>query len=543
MAPASSAPTSWKGRRIVESGRVAGTVSEWHGTWGWVVPLTKLSHPALSKTAGRIYAYKTDLRRGTQLDVGSQVDFLLYSDSRGLGAADCQVVVDEPEASPAAPARAQLQRVKQESGKVPAEATLPDGWCQVWSEEHDQWYYWNRATKESSWKKPDSEEEDEDQEAEEQDDSSLPPGWERHVDTEHSEVYYWHTPTRTSSWQRPGAVEAKDVDLKPQAVQASPSLPQKRVCGQVQKWQGSAGWITTEDELSEELALLLQEGRIYVNWRNVQKGVDLKEGLLVEFFLSADSNGLVATDVRLQGDSDKFEEMPAVEENDSAARPWRKRRRGGGWATAAGADPVGALTKQWAVEDEKLGLGWEVEGDEEEVEAEDDTPAEEESEELAQLLPGWEQHWSEERQCHFYWHKASKQSSWERPCVPSGADDVKAEAETEAEKALESLHSPALKVTPITPSLATESQAVTPSTPGAIRKAPELPRMPVLNPQVLQRVAASQPQFRRPLPKPSQVIFPLYRPAQFMPQFSGQRIAAPARLPVPLQPVKIQRRW
>merc|ERR1711924_206953 len=34
------------------------------------------------------------------------------------------------------------------------------------------------------------------------------------------------------------------------------------------------------------------------------------------------------------------------------------------------------------------------------------------------LLPGWEEGWSEEHQCHFYWHKATKQSSWERPAVP-----------------------------------------------------------------------------------------------------------------------------
>ncbi|OLQ07240.1 hypothetical protein AK812_SmicGene9340 [Symbiodinium microadriaticum] len=54
-------------------------------------------------------------------------------------------------------------------------------------------------------------------------------------------------------------------------------------------------------------------------------------------------------------------------------------------------------------------------------EEEDDAPGGEEEEKPdsdAPLLPGWEQHWSEEHSCVYYWHKATKQSSWERPALP-----------------------------------------------------------------------------------------------------------------------------
>lgn len=39
----------------------------------------------------------------------------------------------------------------------------------------------------------------------------------------------------------------------------------------------------------------------------------------------------------------------------------------------------------------------------------------------APLLPGWGQVWSEEQQCYYYWHAATKQSSWDRPSMPDAA--------------------------------------------------------------------------------------------------------------------------
>ncbi|CAJ1444752.1 unnamed protein product [Effrenium voratum] len=68
------------------------------------------------------------------------------------------------------------------------------------------------------------------------------------------------------------------------------------------------------------------------------------------------------------------------------------------------ANPVAQLVKQWGQQDA----------------AESDMPetapeAEEDPE--APLPPGWEQHWSEEHGSFYYWHRPTKQSSWERPTL------------------------------------------------------------------------------------------------------------------------------
>ncbi|CAK0868842.1 unnamed protein product, partial [Prorocentrum cordatum] len=52
-----------------------------------------------------------------------------------------------------------------------------------------------------------------------------------------------------------------------------------------------------------------------------------------------------------------------------------------------------------------------------------------------ELLPGWEQLWSDERRCHYYWHAEAKVASWERPAVlgdsaleeKDGAEEARAE--------------------------------------------------------------------------------------------------------------------
>ena len=39
------------------------------------------------------------------------------------------------------------------------------------------------------------------------------------------------------------------------------------------------------------------------------------------------------------------------------------------------------------------------------------------SEYFGPLLPGWEQHWSQEHQHIYYWHAATRRSSWDRPAM------------------------------------------------------------------------------------------------------------------------------
>merc|ERR1719373_1172656 len=82
------------------------------------------------------------------------------------------------------------------------------------------------------------------------------------------------------------------------------------------------------------------------------------------------------------------------------------------------------LEKQWAKQDRLLGVAPEKAAGAKRKRPEDDAEDEAGGEEKeGPLLPGWEQHWSDEHSCYYYWHKATKQSSWERPAMPVDDDD------------------------------------------------------------------------------------------------------------------------
>lgn len=382
-------------RRVISAKRIAGEVQHWSGTWGWIVPLQEVKHPDRKKTDGKVYVSQADLEGVSSLRVGSTVDFLLYSDSKGLGASCCRVQEDSDDAD------------------------LPVGWSRVWSEEHSEWYFWNSSAKESSWVRPEGKADAETQAAQ----VDLPDGWERKFDSEHKEWYYWHAETRSSSWEKPQGWKEEVPKRK------AADFAGQRIKGCVQEWQGLSGWITPES-LPEDLKPLLQQGKIHVSWRGVRDGVELKAGLGVDFDVFANDSGLSASDVCPVG-----------------LQPQKREAR----------DVLGQL-EQWAKEDAELGLAC----DESEAEA----PAEAgvpDQETEAPLLPGWEQHWSDEHQCHFYWHKTARQSSWERPAVPIEESEKLWEGESMQVGA-------SRLATPLTPVVAT--QAITPVTPNSARVQP-----------------------------------------------------------------------
>ncbi|CAK0909010.1 unnamed protein product, partial [Prorocentrum cordatum] len=112
--------------------------------------------------------------------------------------------------------------------------------------------------------------------------------------------------------------------------------------GRVTHWQGSFGWITPMDELPEDLQPLADQGRVYLNWRDLPAGLSPKVGLHLDFSCAAGDAGLVAADV--------------VEHREGAgvapqAPPGRRGRR----ARRPPPDPMAQLERQWAREDALLG--------------------------------------------------------------------------------------------------------------------------------------------------------------------------------------------
>jgi len=438
------------GRKLAFADRIIGTVEEWSGSWGWIVPMQQITHPMFR---GKLYAHRRDVKCSpSYMGAGSTVDFLLYADQRGLGAGD----IREADAGVAPPGQDEVNAAK-------VQDSLPPGWEKHWSCEHSEYYYWNKATKETSWVPPEASEGDEAEEYE--DDGDLPDGWSENFDPETKATYYWHAPSKTTTWEKPRRLRKKEApadddeeneqqpemdDVARQNDADEAVIGQQRVKGRVDKWQGFFGWILPTQELSAELKPLLENREaIYCNWRDVEAGVTLKVGSLVDFLLYADDNGLGASSVRLQKEDD--EAMGAQVPKKGAKRTYQK-------------DDMLELERQWKKQDAELAVGAEEEAEAKAV-AEPVAGGVVDAFELedAPLLPGWEQVWSEESACFYYWHKKSKMSSWERPCVPGSATKKK-EKVWEGEGAEEGA---ARLATPITPvGKAKAGQDITPLTPG-----------------------------------------------------------------------------
>mmetsp|Transcript_114632 Transcript_114632/g.309615 ORF Transcript_114632/g.309615 Transcript_114632/m.309615 type:complete len:759 (+) Transcript_114632:69-2345(+) len=451
FAPRSIAKSATPGRTLVSDSRVLGCIHEWNPNgFGWAVPLQAISHPQAKVRGGRIYVDLHDVRGGQPLEVGTNIDFVLYKDIRGLGAGDVRALPegDLPGGGAADEADA--------GGGAP----LPAGWAKIWSEDHERFYYWHGLSKEASWEHPGAavgaavggkgapgaaagglrgE-------------ASPLEGWEKHYDTTNKEWYWWNRHTKESSWEEPGSRDAGDeeaadeaaaeddedqaepsAEAKAAAANGAPILAQRRVKGRVAKWQGFFGWVTPEGDLGEGLK---HEDKIYLNWREVPEGLDLKVGSEVDFLLFADDNGLGAADVRLrqEGQDDEEEEGNGSGKVKGKGKGKGKRGKGKkGGKEGEAADPLARLERQWAKQDRQLGLAepFQAKRGQKRKADEEESP---EDRRQGPLLPGWEELWSEEHSCYYYWHKATKQAAWERPAMPLDDDGEEEGEEDEQEE-------------------------------------------------------------------------------------------------------------
>lgn len=72
-------------RRPAVNGRVTGSITEWKGKFGWIVPDAPIMHPEARMKGGRIYMSQEDVLEVIS-GVGAEVSFYVYSDGAGLGA-------------------------------------------------------------------------------------------------------------------------------------------------------------------------------------------------------------------------------------------------------------------------------------------------------------------------------------------------------------------------------------------------------------------------------------------------------------------------
>lgn len=150
----------------------------------------------------------------------------------------------------------------------------------------------------------------------------------------------------------------------------------------------------------------------------------MEVGLAVDFTVESDENGLVALDVGTT--------MKAGVNNDPFAEV-QKALGGSIGSLKAELERTALLEKKAAEakaapEPEPMEEEQEAEAEEEEQaygeeeswgqEATQENGEEEEEDDDAPLPPGWEAIWSDEHECYYYWHKASKTPAWDRPKAP-----------------------------------------------------------------------------------------------------------------------------
>merc|ERR1711879_801869 len=72
---------------VEEVGQVTGEITQWKGNHGWITPDTSIDHPVAQMNGGRIFVLSKDVTgEGKELEVGNKVHFIVYADSKGLGA-------------------------------------------------------------------------------------------------------------------------------------------------------------------------------------------------------------------------------------------------------------------------------------------------------------------------------------------------------------------------------------------------------------------------------------------------------------------------
>lgn len=74
-------------REMLHDEFLIGTINAWKGKFGWVTPDDEIDHPEIAKHQGHLYLKQEDVEEEIE-GVGARVQFMLYSDGMGLGAAN-----------------------------------------------------------------------------------------------------------------------------------------------------------------------------------------------------------------------------------------------------------------------------------------------------------------------------------------------------------------------------------------------------------------------------------------------------------------------
>lgn len=278
-------------RTPINGPRQMGTVVDWKGAFGWVEPSKPIKHPNAHKHGGKVYLAAEDVSE--ELDgIGCSVNFTLYSDGTGLGAADCRMAK-----GPAKPAFQGNNGKPATSGAVAnfRAANSPGGKAAGKGKGKQQAgaaLQTALAVQQAAFqKKP--------QQAPGKGgfQSAMPKaggkgGFQAAASQMQQNAGNWRNNAQ-GGFQGKAAGKAAGKNT---ASQKRDILHDQPLLGTIVQWRGKFGWLKPHDTIDHPLADKHQ-GDLYLTQQDVEEEIE-GEGSVVSFILYGDSKGLGAMNVK-----------------------------------------------------------------------------------------------------------------------------------------------------------------------------------------------------------------------------------------------------
>lgn len=311
-------------REQVTFAKVTGTLIEWRGKFGWIVPHEPISHPEAVKRQGQIYLSIADVEEELP-GVGCDVCFNVYADGTGLGAANVGPVggetvqrsIEKPVPSDVGSGRGRMsgseglkppdKSLRQRVTDSPVSGTVVKwrgklGWIETAepidhpsAAEHRGQICVHECDVEPA--------------------KALPPGA--------SVVFFIYSDTQGLGAEHVQLVQAPEgggdvasmdgeegvptpplEDPPSIAVDVQADLPRTRltdvpITGDVVEWNRISGWFVPHEPLDHP-ASSLREGKIYAHSKEMcAPGTKVEVGMLVQFHVYTDGQGLGAEEIAL----------------------------------------------------------------------------------------------------------------------------------------------------------------------------------------------------------------------------------------------------
>jgi len=273
-------------RTRLSAEKFAGTVAEWKGKYGWIVPAEAIEHEKASLRGGRLFVGLNDIEGAESLDAGAPVEFHICEDDSGLGAEE---VVQTGDGDPEEAAKLGAKGAKGASGPKGAKGAKGEdvskggkGKSPAWGGAKG-WAGANGWAGASGWAAPVAV-------------KGAAKGWGTPA-TAKGVISAFGKGLKGGKDQGKGKGKSKRKEGGKGHLLPKTRLSAEKFTGTVSAWKGKYGWIQPAEEIEHEKAKMHQGG-LFVGLNDLEGGLtELTVGATVEFHVCEDDSGLGAEEV------------------------------------------------------------------------------------------------------------------------------------------------------------------------------------------------------------------------------------------------------